>query len=807
MHLVSAETQPDRVAAPTRASRRAAFAAVLLLAVVAVSIGWSRAGAHGAADGSTDPHGGRLGQRSADVAPNRLAGRVDPIAQEGGVTKVIRIDGTIAWMGVGPRLVAMDISDPAAPTVIGRTDPLPGVVGDVAIGDVEPNGAGGDPNVAWVLVGDDLLVSVDIAQPHRPEPIAYLPLDGGARHVAVVGDDVWLDTWDSELLGVDATDPAQPRPHGRVELPLERGNIQAVAATPGHLVLASRPDQTTGGPILRIVDVREPDAPTEVGTVPHPGPRPYGSYGPVYDMVVADGLAWVLVSTDYQSLLAVDLSDPARPVVVGDLMSRELDGYYLAVADGLACVLGGDWGHNWISMSVVDVRDPTAMSVQASRASIEPLDTNPSGGFAVADGHAWLGADDGKLVAMDASDPAAIPEPASTTERVGDVGRLALVGDHALVALPEAVAVLDLSQPDAPRQITQTLVHHYPMDLAVDGRLAVVSTGGAMDVIDSRLHTLDVTRPRAPVEGDSASVAGYGPVGLSTASGLAAIAESRWSANGALKLFTVAPTGTLRAAGTVEPGGGYGDLALRGDLVAAVSPGWRASGAFRLDVIDATDPDAPVILGSEALGGSTGRGARVHLVLADAHAFALTRIGADPEEAVTSTLHVVRIAPPDDPEIVAQLDIPPYVYDMTLDEGYLFLAFDDGVLVVDVRDAASPSTVITLPTSGGAIGVAAADGLVYAGCGQAGLHVFAPDLPERDPWVPTATATPTAAPPWDPRTASPTASPTATASPTSSSTPRPSSRTPTVRPGTTTATPIATDPAPIGRAVVPWVGR
>ncbi len=52
------------------------------------------------------------------------------MAQIGGATYAVAVQGNYAYIGVGPRLVVLGVSNPAGPTVIGRTEVLPGVVED-----------------------------------------------------------------------------------------------------------------------------------------------------------------------------------------------------------------------------------------------------------------------------------------------------------------------------------------------------------------------------------------------------------------------------------------------------------------------------------------------------------------------------------------------------------------------------------------------------------------------------------------------------------------------------------------------------
>ena len=59
--------------------------------------------------------------------PLRLVGQI------GGVNNAVAVAGNRAYLGVGPRLVVLDISDPASPLVLGQTEPFEGVVEGIAV--------------------------------------------------------------------------------------------------------------------------------------------------------------------------------------------------------------------------------------------------------------------------------------------------------------------------------------------------------------------------------------------------------------------------------------------------------------------------------------------------------------------------------------------------------------------------------------------------------------------------------------------------------------------------------------------------
>jgi hypothetical protein len=70
-----------------------------------------------------------VGQDSA--LPSAM--NVELVGQIGGIMITVAVRGDYAYVGVGPRLVILNVADPALPFVMGQTLVLPGLVFDIVL--------------------------------------------------------------------------------------------------------------------------------------------------------------------------------------------------------------------------------------------------------------------------------------------------------------------------------------------------------------------------------------------------------------------------------------------------------------------------------------------------------------------------------------------------------------------------------------------------------------------------------------------------------------------------------------------------
>lgn len=69
---------------------------------------------------------------SGDVITGHI-GRLELVGHIGGEMQAVFAQGDLAYVGEGPRLTILDISDPASPVVLGKAAPWPAVLKDITV--------------------------------------------------------------------------------------------------------------------------------------------------------------------------------------------------------------------------------------------------------------------------------------------------------------------------------------------------------------------------------------------------------------------------------------------------------------------------------------------------------------------------------------------------------------------------------------------------------------------------------------------------------------------------------------------------
>jgi hypothetical protein len=642
-----------------RASRSAAYAAGLLGTLILV--------AHGSAQPAAAPR----------AASPSARWRVEPVGQVGGSARAVAVTGTLAYLGVGPRLETVDVSDPAAPRRLGRTAPLPGVVHDLvargrmvyvatakgwqpgaalvvvdaadpaaprAVGSLAltlpPTGLG-LAGSAVVIADGQALRTVDVADPARPRTLAVMSVPGGAS-VLAVQDDLAVVAGAGQVTTIDLADPARP----------VLGTSQSVAGSAAALALVSPYVYLVGDSGLTVLDVSGAD-----------GIR---------------GLKLLSIGTTLGRAIAV--TGGVAYVAYGTRLPANPFGQLPKVEGGLITVDVRDPGHPWV------------LGAWVGHGAVQSVALSERG--------ALLALPDFGLRVVDVSQPAK-PRPAGSLTGAGLYRALA-VGDRRVVAAGDESGLTSFT--------------HEPADgsLHFAGRLDTPERVAGLALADGSGG--DGERPRAylvaPAGLSVAALPGDGPPQvLGAADGLGRPAAVRAvpghaliADNAALAVYRISPQGAPALVARATGHAGATALGLSAGYAFVLANGGRGSRLFQYDV---ADPETPRLAGSRPVSGTAGLavGERFALVL-DFEAVQRVDISAAPGAPTRSWLV------PDRPSAVALLPG---------EGGALVGGMDVGLHAVDLAGPAGSASVTRLAASLQVADIQVVGDLAYVAALESGL--------------------------------------------------------------------------------------
>ena len=369
-----------------------------------------------------------------------------------GMLLAVTVQGQYAYVAAAATggLHIVDLSDPSQPTRVSGVL-LPGVPWDVVV-------EGSYAYVANLTRGLDV---VDVSDPTNPEMVYHQDLSHYGWNVEVHEHRLYIVDHPGALCIFDITHPENPQ---------EIGAYYNLYLPPVHLYasLSTLCASGTGG--LHVFDLTQPSDPGEIG-VYAPTPWPYvvlaawlsgdliyaltgsilrifsfpgsseiGQYhAPTYleDLWVSDSLVFLAA----EKLRVVDVSNPSSPQEIGtcDLPVRarqvEVAGSYAYLANSQA---GG--------LYIVDVSTPS----QPQWVGSYPV----RGRLAVANGYVFVAEyDTNRLLVLDVTDPLS-PQPAGSLVTSGYPLDVAVAGSYAYVTTsPGGLRVIDVSDPHHPSEV------------------------------------------------------------------------------------------------------------------------------------------------------------------------------------------------------------------------------------------------------------------------------------------------------------------------------------------------------------------
>lgn len=389
----------------------------------------------------------------AEVLPPVDALDVELVGQFGGASYAVAVQGAYVYVGVGPRLVVLDVSNPANLSLVGQTVVLPDIVKDVAV-------AGG---YAYVAAGSRMFV-VNIANPAAPEVVRFYVAPNDVNGVAVSGTYAYLAVKDGSLRVVDVSPSANPNEVGFYVTSAQAALRVAVAGNFAYVI---------AGNTLYVVNIATPSTPTLAGSS--------SAFSQLLqDVAVVGDMAYLAAGT--LGLRVVNVANPAVPVNAGSYDTSGI-AYGVTVAGGYAYVADGHQG-----LWIIDVFLPATPILVGHLATREQASD-----VAVAGGYAYVADRFRGLSAINVTTPAS-PVESGTYDIVGNARRVLPVGNLLYVADADGgLRILDVSNPARPREIGHYDSPGNAASVSVAGKYAYVADG-----LDG-LRIVDISVPSAPV--------------------------------------------------------------------------------------------------------------------------------------------------------------------------------------------------------------------------------------------------------------------------------------------------------------------
>jgi len=415
--------------------------------------------------------------------------------------------------------------------------------------------------------GTGTVVVIDVADPSRPVETATVATGADPAHCVAANGLVYVSVQNLGLVILDPADPTDPRVVGGIDDP----EITYFDAN-GALGLLGR-----RGLRLDVVDLSAPAKPIVVGTLVSATPQI------VIQILLRDRLAYIAGEGFWKGLSVVDVSDPSNPAVRGRFVAGAAGGTVALLGD-TAYMSGWSEGTH-----IVDVADPDNLSAVSRRDTPAVYsDVALHGDLA-----AVANDGDGLRVLRGVAGPGFTE--VGTTQVSGAYTGIAVKDGHALVSADlEGLRIYQLNELAAPVEVATVETAGLATRVLVAGNLALVADGSA------GLHLADVTDVKAPRDlgavdtpGDAVDVAVVGnrafvadrdggvrivdvsgtPVEVGNipteapAEGIASVAGDLLVAEGQC-LRRYSPSGTLQAA-HCDPQGRYRRIAVSGDVAVA----------------------------------------------------------------------------------------------------------------------------------------------------------------------------------------------------------------------------------------------
>jgi len=573
-----------------------------------------------------------------------------------GLALDVDISGNYAFIADGDAgaLQILDITDPTEMFIVGSLD-TPGYSKGITVrGDM-----------AYLCDGESGLILIDITDPYNPLLMGILETPGETTAVTIDGDLAYLADGPMGLQVVDIANPALPTIIGNLNT---SGTAHDVVLDQGHVFLAN------GEAGLMIIDVADPQDPVVIGSLDTPGEaRGVAVTGTI--TMIADGA---------EGLHVIDITHLNTPVQISSVPSSD-DALKVALRGKTAFVTNHSNG-----FFAVDISDPLHPEVTGGLNTPGWTDA-----IVISDDLIYLASHQSGLTVVSASTPFSAPIISEIEN--GLSGRSVEVkGDFAYVigwwGSFGLLQIFDVTDPATPLLVSSLETPRYPMEIAVHGDLAYVANDF------SGLLVVDISNPASPavvgkVDTDHAArdvcfFEGYAYMTMED------------SAFG-LYVIDVRNPAEPKIVHTLE----FLDEPI--DLVVSGHHLCVADGHEGLLVLDISDPSLPILAGTlDTEYWANGIAASGPLVYLEEN------VGFDD----SGILHIIDIANPASPLILATVGCPRSGYDVEVVAGFVYIVdYYSSLTILDARDPINPYPIGALFSSDAQRAVSIAGDHIYLG--------------------------------------------------------------------------------------------
>jgi hypothetical protein len=227
------------------------------------------------------------------------------IGQFGGAIHDLEIQGSYLYIGMGLRVIVVDISNPWKPQIVGQSDIFDSVVIDIALSD----------NVAYVVCRDGNLFALDLSNPNAIRTVGTFQIQHEPSAIAVTDEYVFVT--ESECAkqnggpchyvgGLEIIDVHNPAHMQKAAFVEKDGGFNNVVVKDIYAYI------TGGKEGLTVFNISKPSKPKVIGILDEPS---------ISGQITLAG-KYAYVGNSNTSAAILDLSEPADPVVVTDFVGR-----------------------------------------------------------------------------------------------------------------------------------------------------------------------------------------------------------------------------------------------------------------------------------------------------------------------------------------------------------------------------------------------------------------------------------------------------------------------------------------------------